>query len=835
MNHESDIDILIIGGGVAGMSAARVFTGQPVNVHLVEKESRLGGKAFDWACMATDKCEYCGACLSSELADLAADSENINIYTSCRIESLSKSDEGFHVIIKGHKEAELVVQAVIAASGFSPFDPGGLEFFEYDVKGVITTGELNSIIKNEKLWETLNSNPSPSIAFIQCVGSRNREIGNDYCSQVCCKTAVRFSNKILHLIPGASVTIFHMDLQTCGKMFRTQVSQIKGRATLVQGIPGKILPEEGNKLRIFKEDPETGARTASDFDMVVLTVGMESVKDNGYIINDLGAATDKWGFISDTDENREKRIYPAGAAGGPVDILTSIEQGISTAWKVLNDLGIKTESSNKNITVFGEDQEGRAVAKAMAEAGHRVHLFDSSIDAPPEHDGIILHPNTGIKGVTGTSGNFTVKYESDSGINELKTSAVIVASGSGIEPVSNEKMPESRSMIPMSELNEKVEAQNIVFWLDHASDEWKSNTKSVLDSAMKLTGSGKSVSILMEKMLVTGLHGQELYDSAKKMGIKFLRASSSDIAVHTSEKGIELEVKEATLSGTAVNIACDLLVVPEQISAGDKNELIADLLSLRTDGEGFLQAPNTRHRRTGSIRKGIFFAGSCHDETDEQDLAHEINIIKALIDLLPEGMPSEPGSAEIDRGKCGRCLTCFRVCPHSAIVLEGDHQPEVISDACFACGLCITLCPASAISLTGIDSNVQSDNPHGTLIYACKRSAFLAEHEIKSAVSGKMPDYKIIPVDCACSLDPREIIDRFANGTGKIMVMACHPGNCRSVHGDESARSKISRIYEDTGLTQSELSIHSIAANEPYRLKRLIEGKSGSQKENSHE
>ena len=154
----------------------------------------------------------------------------------------------------------IYVGSVILAPGFEPFDPASLDSLHYrDHPRVITTCELNRLIRNEGLAEFLNHQKSPRLGFIQCIGSRNREQGRDYCSQVCCKVALRQANKVLDLMPHAAITLYYMDLQIMGKEFRSQFSRISGRVRLIQGTPAEILRDyEPEKLTVIQEDEKSG-------------------------------------------------------------------------------------------------------------------------------------------------------------------------------------------------------------------------------------------------------------------------------------------------------------------------------------------------------------------------------------------------------------------------------------------------------------------------------------------------------------------------------------------------------------------------------------------------
>ncbi|MDM7920528.1 MAG: FAD-dependent oxidoreductase, partial [Methanosarcina sp.] len=166
MPHDHTKNVLIIGGGIAGMSAAKTLSGHFVNVHLVEKSDYLGGHAAQWACMATLQCQYCGACLSHDLIRETEQLKNITLYKGCMVDSIQNLEGSYRVHIKGSIDKELDVDAICLATGFMPFDPDNLSFFEYKTKGVITTAELSRVIKNETLMDVVHNKTSPSIAFV---------------------------------------------------------------------------------------------------------------------------------------------------------------------------------------------------------------------------------------------------------------------------------------------------------------------------------------------------------------------------------------------------------------------------------------------------------------------------------------------------------------------------------------------------------------------------------------------------------------------------------------------------------------------------------------------
>ncbi|MBN1850931.1 MAG: FAD-dependent oxidoreductase [Deltaproteobacteria bacterium] len=827
-------NVLIIGGGVAGMTAAKVLDGFGVHVHLIEKTDHLGGKALDWACMATDTCQYCSACLCAELVNQMKLLDNAKVYLDSAVTGFKPIDSGYQVTIQNKRQTVIHVQAVLIATGLKIFDPSEVDFYEYNHAGVMTTAELNEIFKEERLKDILPETGSPRIAFIQCVGSRNRELGLDYCSQVCCKVAIRQATKVLHQIPNASITFFHIDLQNFGKIFRTQVGNIDHRIKMVQGIPARILPSTDQEgLAVIQEDPENKKRTALHFDKIILAVGMRADHDNLRLFKDMELPVDEWGFLMAENSSVGKGIYAIGTVTGPTDILTSCEQGKKAALNIIKGLDMEPPEPKKyTIAVIGGGRDGYKTAAAMVQEGYSVVLLDEDNHDAPDHEGITTFRKSRLTGVSGVFGDFHISAKNEGHKWDADVSAMIIASGSRKKPLSRDGFePFENSVMTFSDFVQKYPNNhdqipaNITFLLDHEAPEWKANAGEVLSKAMTLQKQGKYVTIIMKKMLVNGLNGQRKYDQARKAGIQFLRAASSPRITAGKGKGtINIQIKETTLPPEiTLDIPCDLLVVPEMIQPSPENKRLAGILGQMIDEEGFLQSPNTRHRLTGSPRRGVFFTGSCHDETDDQDLDLEIDSIKASLRSLFSGHIQADNPATIHEAKCARCLTCLRACPHGAIILRGQFQPIIVEEACFGCGVCVSACPSNAISQQDEKKGINSDHPMSkVVVFACERSAYLAEMSIKGEKAGYKEDVQVIPVRCASSLDIRSILDPFLKGAEKVLVAACHEGNCRSMVGTRLADTRIKLARRNTGITESELAFRTIAANEPEKMFQLI-------------
>jgi len=815
-------NILIIGGGVAGMSAAQSLADQDIVIHLVEKENALGGHAAMWACMATDVCKNCGACLSIEMADQIHKQKNVVLHLNTRVNAIEKNNHGYTVSLENTETVR--AEKIIMTTGFSPFNPLLIPSFHYgDHKNVITTAELNTCLKEETLSSYLNGKSDPKIAFIQCVGSRNREQGRDFCSQVCCKISMRHADKLAHLYPEADITLFYMDLQIIGKEARTLFTTPSSNITLVQGVPAEILENrETNQLTIVAVDKESNSRSTKAYDLIVLSVGMQPSQDLETTAGTLELKPNSWGFFNSDQAVLSKDIIIAGCAKGPKDILASQQDGRIAAGKAMGDLNLKPKG-NPPIAVFGEGDEASQTAEIIASNGYPTYLFGKGTGLSKTAAVKVLSDKK-IISVSGTAGNFSIFFESGKKKKTLTCAAIITS----LEPTRSPSRLNGFSHQPFSleQLSEQIEntpencPDTIIFLLDYAGPEVKSSARDALKIAIKVKTLGKNVSIIMNKMLVHGALGQRIYDTARQKGIDFLRfETSDDIDIRSSENGFSIQLKEVTLPSVLLNMECDCLVIPTVLTPGTGFKDAGALLRQPLDAEGFLQSANTRHPLTRSPRKGIFFAGPCHDETDQEDFNDELNDILSALSFRSFELSGMDTGVEINQNDCAQCLTCFRICPHSAIILNQKDNPEIVPDACFSCHLCVANCPASAIESKEqtTDQIAGKAQKNTVAVLACERSAALA------AMSLSLPEsISLIPIPCACRISSEVIFKTLLNGASKVIISGCHQENCRSLEGSSVADATVQKVLSLPGMDASKVVWKPVAANETTKFARII-------------
>jgi heterodisulfide reductase subunit A len=813
-------NVLILGGGVAGMAAARTLDGRDVLVHLVEKEKSLGGHAAKWSCMATHACENCGACLSIEAADQAPHQKNLKLHFNTLVQGIEKKDSGYEVVLE-NKES-FTVQKIIMATGFSPFDPKKSPSLHYgDCPGVITTAELNTLLREESLSPLLKGKPDPKIAFIQCVGSRNREQGRDYCSQVCCKISMRHAHKLTHLYPEAQITLFYMDLQLIGKEIRTFYNGLSRTISLVQGLPAEILEHpETHQPTLVTEDKTTQSRVSQSFDLIVLSVGLEPSDTLEKTAKTLNLTPNSWGFFNTDTALVPQDIIPAGCAAGPKDILSSQQEGRIAAQKVMEDLDLNT-GAKLPVAVFGEGPEADRAALTLASKGYPAYLFGKGASLS-ESSPVTLLKDSRLISVNGTAGRFSLRYESAGKTRQMECAA-IVAAAQPLQSLNTLKGP-AQKVFSLDEFEQVLEKtpdncpENAVILLDYSGPEHKAPARLALTLALKARAAGRTISLIMNQMLVHGALGQRLYDEARRKGVDFFRYETrDDLQIEESGTGFRIKLKEATLPAILLDLSFNALVLPKSLAPAREFADLAGLLRQPLDKEGFLQWANTRHRPTQSLRKGIFFAGTGHDDTDPDDLTRELDEIASFL-AAPNLTPPDPG-VEINQKKCAQCLTCIRICPHGAIVMNDKSRPQIVPESCFSCHLCVSNCPAYAIESRTMANEQVADliQKDRVTVFACERSAALAAGKLA------LPDHvTLIPIPCACRISTDILLKAILNGASKVIVSGCHSENCRSHEGDKTAGDSVQRVLALPGVARARVLWEPIAANEPRKFEHLL-------------
>jgi heterodisulfide reductase subunit A len=240
----------------------------------------------------------------------------------------------------------LKVGTIIVATGFETYTPmkkGVYKYWEYD--NVITGLELERLLNASgptggHLIRPSDGKTPKKIAFIQCVGSRNKKINRNYCSRVCCMYAIKNAQIVMEHEPETDIAVYYNDIRAFGKGFEELYHRVREEygVEFIRGRPAKLTQDpKTKKITIRAEETLLNKITERDFDLVVLSVGLIPSEGSKQIGKILSLTTSPDGFFQEAHpklrpvDTALDGVYVAGCAQGPKDIPDSVAQAKAAA------------------------------------------------------------------------------------------------------------------------------------------------------------------------------------------------------------------------------------------------------------------------------------------------------------------------------------------------------------------------------------------------------------------------------------------------------------------------------------------------------------------------
>jgi len=440
---------------------------------------------------------------------------------------------------------------------------------------------------------------------------------------------------------------------------------------------------------------------------------------------------------------------------------------------------------------------------------------------------------TNLVSAAGVTGDFTARLSKGEETIEHKVGAIVVATDFATA-VLNDKYGLSLSdnvlgQSQMAELlasekgKQKLANKTVAFLVGLVQDGNPLVMERVFKSVLALQEMGCDTYIYVGDLKVAANGLERMYKITREKGAVYFKLTGKPKIV---DNGKAISFFDS-VARRDIEILPDFVVVEEELRAHDLNEEIGEILRINMGPWRFLQNDNVHLFPVRSNREGIFVAGSTREIsglpstwTDVENIAVEVK------DLLGDGKISVPkNKAVVNEDKCVICLTCYRCCPHGAIYW-GDKRAIISPVACQACGICASECPMDAIQIGGfhdeqlteqVKSSVVSGN--GTpriLAFCCQNSGFEAG-EMADMFNMQLPQgLRMIKVPCAGKIDLDYILNAFVSGADGVVILACHPGNCKSINGNTFAQWRVNdayRMMEEAGLEKDRLCFAGIASN----------------------
>ncbi|MEA3307910.1 MAG: hydrogenase iron-sulfur subunit, partial [Chloroflexota bacterium] len=330
---------LVIGGGIAGMTAATALARQGFDTHLVEQGERLGGLLLELAHIAPADLEA-AALVAAKREELAQVGVQVHLGTS--VQTIGGVVGNFQARLSDGDYLD--VGAIVMATGATPYQPE--EFNHATDPRVITNLELEELLSyklkvasskfaaDEQL-STFNFQLATKITFISCVGSRQGERG---CSRYCCTSMISQALQLRRL--GKRVRVVAKDIRT----YSRQAEELYEEA-MRAGVqffrydddhpPQEVITFEEGHVEFY--DHYLGTRLRIPTDLLVLTVGLCPAEDNLAAQLKLSRSAD--GFYMELHpklgpvETAVQGVYLAGTAQGAKDVRESMAQALAAAGK----------------------------------------------------------------------------------------------------------------------------------------------------------------------------------------------------------------------------------------------------------------------------------------------------------------------------------------------------------------------------------------------------------------------------------------------------------------------------------------------------------------------
>ncbi len=346
-------NVLVIGGGIAGMTAALELADAGHQVYLVEKADHLGGNVA--RIDLTAPYFYSARDLLTERITRTMSNNKIKVFMQSKVTSLSGFVGNFSATIEklpvngnGNSVAEEVkIGNVAICTGYKEFDAGRITHYGYGKHpNVITSFELEKMIKAGKIVTKEGKAPK-YVAIIHCVGSRNKEF-HTYCSRVCCMTALKYAHEIKAGNPTCYISDIYIDMHAFGKGHEDFYKRTSEAKTLFlmydkenRPVIHKAEAKDDCEMLIEVNERLSGEHIEIPADLVVLMVGMEAREDASEVAHMANISQDKDGWFIESHPKLEPvatttdGVFIAGTCVAPKDIPDTVAQARAAAARIM--------------------------------------------------------------------------------------------------------------------------------------------------------------------------------------------------------------------------------------------------------------------------------------------------------------------------------------------------------------------------------------------------------------------------------------------------------------------------------------------------------------------
>jgi len=335
---DSNPDVLIIGGGIAGMEAALTLAGKDRTVYLIEKTENLGGKSAKLNALLPRQGINLNV-LHQKISDVKSN-RYIKVFTNTELESVVGFLGNFEIVIKNYSEpkntTELLAGAIVVATGFDLKEVSSLD--SYDTKKddeIYNALEIEEMLTQQGKITMHNGKEPGKVALIHCVG--RPEVG--YCSKMCCDYLLKIAKLIKVQSPKTEVTELYKHMCLPNKYDEDFYHQVQEKG--IDFIKIKDAEVSGTTIK-YTDISDT--KNDVIFDMIIVGTAMIPTKSTAELAKELKIDLHETGFYQEAHlkinpmSTNTDGVFIVGGAHGPVGITESLLQAQAAAGKIFTQL-----------------------------------------------------------------------------------------------------------------------------------------------------------------------------------------------------------------------------------------------------------------------------------------------------------------------------------------------------------------------------------------------------------------------------------------------------------------------------------------------------------------